>query len=76
MTRNFIQNNDFLTNEIVDNDIEYFRSKMEYNKYLYDSCCNLIKESKYIYDNYMNVINVNNLCKNGILTLNNMNSIE
>lgn len=76
MTRNFIQNNDFLTNEIVDNDIEYFRSKIEYNKYVYDSCCYLIKESKYIYDNYMNVINVNNLCKNGILTLNNMNSIE
>ena len=75
MTRNFLKNNYFLKDEIVDNNIEFFKSKMEYSNYLYNSYCDIIKESKYIYDNYMNLLNVNNLCKQGLLHLNNINSI-
>ena len=75
LTRCFLRNNSFLEDEIVDNYIEYFKSKIEYDDYLFNSCFNCIKESKYIYDNYMNTLNVNNLCKKGLVSLNNINSI-
>lgn len=75
LTRCFLKSNRFLNDEIVDNYIEYFKSKIEYDDYLFNSCFNLIKESKYTYDNLMNVLNVNNLCKKGMVSMNNINSI-
>lgn len=75
LTRCFLRNNSFLEDEIVDNYIEYFKSKIEYDDHLFNSFFNCIKESKYIYDNYMNALNVNNLCKKGLVSLNNINSI-
>ena len=75
LTRSFLKNNRFLKDEIVDNYIEYFKSKIEYDEYLFNSCFNFIKESKYAFDNYMNTLNINNLCKKGLVNLNNINSI-
>lgn len=75
LTRSFLKNNRFLKDEIVDNYIEYFKSKIEYDEYLFNSCFNFIKESKYTFDTYMNTLNINNLCKKGLVNLNNINSI-
>jgi hypothetical protein len=75
LTKNFLKNNSLLKDEIVDNYIEYFKSKVEYDEYLYNACCYNIKESKYIFDNYMNVLNVNNLCNQGLINMNNINFI-
>jgi hypothetical protein len=75
LTRSFLKNNRFLKDEIVDNYIEYFKSKIEYDEYLFNSCFNFIKESKYTFDNYVNTLNINNLCKKGLVNLNNINSI-
>ena len=75
LTRSFLQNNRFLKDEIVDNYVEYFKSKIEYDDYLFNSCFNFLKESKYTYDNYINSLNVNNLCKKGMISMNNINSI-
>lgn len=75
LTRRFLKNNRFLKDEIVDNYIEYFKSKIEYDEYLFNSCFNFIKESKYTFDTYMNTLNINNLCKKGLVNLNNINSI-
>ena len=75
LTRAFLKNNSFLKDEIVDTYIDYFKSKIEYDDYLFNSCYNFIKESKYAYDNYMNVLNVNNLCKKGLVSVNNINKI-
>ena len=75
LARSFLKNNRFLKDEIVDNYIEYFKSKIEYDDYIFNSCFNIIKESKYSFDNYMNALNVNNLCKKGLISMNNINSI-
>jgi len=75
LTKNFLKNNSLLKDEIVDNYIEYFKSKVEYDEYLYNACCNNIKESKYSFDNYINLLNVNNRCKQGLINKNNINSI-
>ena len=69
-----MKNNSFLKDEIVDNYIEYFKSKVEYDEYLYNACCYNIKESKYIFDNYVKKQNVNNI-KQGLININNINSI-
>lgn len=74
LTKNFLKNNSFLKDEIVDNYIEYFKSKVEYDEYLYNACCYNIKESKYIFDNYVKKQNVNNI-KQGLININNINSI-
>ena len=74
LTKNFLKNNSFLKDEIVDNYIEYFKSKVEYDEYLYNACCYNIKESKYIFDNYVKKQNVTNI-KQGLININNINSI-
>lgn len=75
MTRNFLKNHKLLQDEIVNNYIDYYKSKINFDESFYLSCCTLVKESKYIYDTYVNSFNVNTLYKKGLISIYNLDYI-
>jgi hypothetical protein len=75
MTKTFLKNNNFLSDEIVDFFIEKYKSKMNFNQLNYQSCVNFVKESKYSYDYYVNLLNVNNQSRKGLIGIYNLNLI-
>ena len=75
MTKTFLKNNNFLSDEIVDFFIEKYKSKMNFNQFNYQSCVNFVKESKYSYDYYVNLLNVNNQSRKGLIGIYNLNLI-
>lgn len=75
MTRNFLKNYKSLEDEIVNYFIDYYKKTVNYDPSLYLSCCTLVKESKYLYNNYLNLMNVNSMCKQGMISIYNLDYI-
>ena len=75
MTKSFLNNNNFIRDEIVDHFIEYYKRNIQFDENIYQTLCIYIKQAKYSYDDLVNVLKVNNLCKQGLISAFNFNCI-
>ena len=75
MTKNFLKNNNFIKDEIVELFIENHMNKINYIQSSYQACVNFVKEAKYSYEYYANLLNVNNSSKDRLIGIYNLNCI-